>query len=376
MNNIVEFSTSLLMINIVLTFQMILICKPNKIYRNPTNNEITKIVFISIFILNIFHCIFAFWAEDTYHIWWDFLTERFSMEHYEGIYNWLANKTELNYFLWRSFIWITTLYLIYKSSEKLDLINRCFAVSFVLLNIFVISNTRGALGHSMLLYGIILLFYNKKLSLKFIMSCMIIYLSYFFHKSMYINLIFSVIALMPLKKNVFIISIIIFPLFVEIASRFINLLQTETISISYADNVGGLSDRTQTYVTGEAINININGIIGQFVKWIPTYLSLIYLCKRVIFQKYFDNIRNKGIYRYLFNLTYVCFYFGTVFSFVENTSSWIGIRFRYMGLFPLPFIIAKLWCLEKKTNNWIKSIIILSIVSILYTYIFTYKAWM
>ena len=181
---------------------------------------------------------------------------------------------------------------------------------------------------------------------------------------------------MPLKKNVFIISIIIFPLFVEIASRFINLLQTETISISYADNVGGLSDRTQTYVTGEAINININGIIGQFVKWIPTYLSLIYLCKRVIFQKYFDNIRNKGIYRYLFNLTYVCFYFGTVFSFVENTSSWIGIRFRYMGLFPLPFIIAKLWCLEKKTNNWIKSIIILSIVSILYTYIFTYKAWM
>lgn len=364
------------MINIVLTFQMILICKPNKIYRNPTNNEITKIVFISIFILNIFHCIFAFWAEDTYHIWWDFLTERFSMEHYEGIYNWLANKTELNYFLWRSFIWIPTLYLIYKSSEKLDLINRCFAVSFVLLNIFVISNTRGALGHSMLLYGIILLFYNKKLSLKFIMSCMIIYLSYFFHKSMYINLIFSVIALMPLKKNVFIISIIIFPLFVEIASRFINLLQTETISISYADNVGGLSDRTQTYVTGEAINININGIIGQFVKWIPTYLSLIYLCKRVIFQKYFDNIRNKGIYRYLFNLTYVCFYFGTVFSFVENTSSWIGIRFRYMGLFPLPFIIAKLWCLEKKTNNWIKSIIILSIVSILYTYIFTYKAWM
>ena len=375
-NGIINYSADLLIINIVLTLLMIFISKPGIIYKRPNNTSINNTTFIFLFILNAFHCIFAFWAADTYHIWWTFVYEKFSMEYYEQVYNWLANTTNFNYFLWRTIIWTPTLYLIYKSANKLDLITRCFAVAFVLLNIFIISNTRGALGHSMLLFGIIGFYTNKKCSFNFIISCALIYISYFFHKSMYINIIFAIIAIIPFKKKGLIISLIAFPFLVMVASKLIVLIQTEALDVAYGEGAGGIGDRTHLYASGETRAININGIIGEYIKWTATYISLIYACKRVVFQNYFENIKNEKIFNFLFRLAYICIYFGAVFSFVENTSSWIGIRLRYMGMFPLPFVIAKLWSLEKNTNNWIKAIIVFSLIAIIFNYAFTYKPWM
>lgn len=53
---------------------------------------------------------FSFWAEDTYHIWDDFIYVQrfvnFELMSYESIYNRLATIRGNDYYLWRIMIWL------------------------------------------------------------------------------------------------------------------------------------------------------------------------------------------------------------------------------------------------------------------------------
>ena len=246
-------------------------------------------------------------------------------------------------------------------------------VSLVLFGA-MLSYTRGMLGHTMLLYGTILLVNNKNSSRKKFIGLIFFCASYFFHKSMYVNIAFALLAFYSFNKRLFVLSLIVFPFLTSIATLFINNIASGSIDIALGDGVGGVGDRALGYASSEKLESNIKGKIANLIVLTPQYLALFYLSNRVLYEKYFTNLNNREAFTYLYRLTYVAIYIASLFAFVE-TSNWIYERFKYMGLFPLPFVLAKVWNLEKKTNMWIKWIILLQILSLFYTWLYRLYKW-
>ena len=373
----VDYSWQLALINIVTFIIMLIMTKPMYTYSNPQSNNVYCGIKV-FFILYASTCIFAFWEYDTYHYWNLFLKAKnycyYQISEFEAVYNWLAEVCQNNYFLWRIFIFCPACLFLFCSAKELGLLhNRNMLVSLVLFGA-MLSYTRGMLGHTMLLYGTILLVNNKNSSRKKFIGLIFFCASYFFHKSMYVNIAFALLAFYSFNKRLFVLSLIVFPFLTSIATLFINNIASGSIDIALGDGVGGVGDRALGYASSEKLESNIKGKIANLIVLTPQYLALFYLSNRVLYEKYFTNLNNREVFTYLYRLTYLAIYIASLFAFVE-TSNWIYERFKYMGLFPLPFVLAKVWNLEKKTNMWIKWIILLQILSLFYTWLYRLYKW-
>lgn len=353
---------------------MLCVSRPNVTLNNPPQNNTSNGITI-FFLLYIFNSVYGLWEWDTYHIWDDFIGagryKVFEIVGYESVYNWLASLTGANYFLWRFIIWTPACLFIYFSAKRLSLLNRNFLVSLALFGGFL-AFTRGMLGHTMLIYGLIIIYSSDKNKFAQILGILIIIVSYFFHKSMYVNLIFAALALLPFGRKSILMSIPIFPIAVALTSAVVDYILLAEYSLGAG--VGGAGDKTNIYLELEKSEVNSNGYIGQLIGLLPLYLTAYYLYRRIFVKKIFNTDKKKYIYIYFFRLFYVAMYVSSLFYFL-GTSQWICQRFRYMALFPLIFVLGKVWQLEPKSNKYIRSIIILQIIAITFKYILQLKNW-
>ena len=99
-----------------------------------------------------------------------------------------------------------------------------------------------------------------------------------------------------------------------------------------------------------------------------------YVTKRVIFDKCLVNDYHERSWTFLCKFAFVCIYIASAFYFTE-TSGWIYERFKYMGMIPLTFVVAKVWSTEPKTNMWIKSLILLQMFSLAVRWFLQYYQW-
>lgn len=354
---------------------MISITKPSVTYLSPKKNNVRG-HYNLFFFLYIINSVCALWEWDTYHIWDDFIAAgiygNFEILGYEEVYNWLASITGNHYFLWRFFIWAPACLFIYWTAEKLFLCNRNFLLSLALFAGFA-AYTRGMLGHTMLVWGLVLLI-DKNNSPNRVIGILIIFASYFFHKSMYINIVFAIIALYPFGKKSLILSLVAFPFLVIAANRLVNIISSGVIDVSLGEGVGGVGDRTLSYVEAEKSEVNSNGVIGRIISYLPEYLALYYMTNRVIFKGWFQDIKQARIFTYLYRLSYISIYIASLFFFVE-TSQWIYLRFKYMGFFPLIFVLGKLWSMEPKGNFLVKAIILTQLFALALKYLLLLLNW-
>lgn len=369
-----EYSSSLLLISIFVYIVSIFVAKPQITYNNPQRNNVKKGT-IAFFLLLMINSVFAFWAEDTYHSWEGFIVanqyQSFEVLGYEQYYNWLATAVGNDYFLWRACIWIPACLFMYWSAKRLDLLNRNFLVAMLLFG-SLLSYTRGMLGHTMLVFGAVLFMDKKSNTLTKIIGLAIVCVSYYFHKSMYVNIIFAVLALFPFGKKTIVASLIAFPFLTTIASSLINVIVSGQTDMALGEGVGGVGDRTYLYASSERVAFNTLGIIDQIIKFIPEYFTLFYLYYKVMVQKIFE--KKDKVFIYLFRLTYVAIYIASLFYFVE-TSYGIYDRFKYMGFFPLIFVLGAVWNKEKNSSKWIKVIILLQALSILHMLSYRFYKW-
>lgn len=369
-----QYSLSLYLISLFVFLISIFVAKPQITYRNPQRNNVRKGI-TAFFLLLMINSVFAFWSQDTYHSWQGFAeTNRylyFELGGYEEVYNWLAAAVGNNYFLWRACIWIPACLFMYWTAKRLDLLNRNFLVAMLLFGSFL-SYTRGMLGHTMLVLGAVLFLDKKSGNLMKMLGLVLVCVSYFFHKSMYVNIIFAVLALFPFGKKTVTISLIVFPFLTTVATYLVDGISSGQIEMTLGKGVGGVGDSTLLYVSGEQMVSNVLGVIGKFIQYIPQYLTIFYLYNRVMVVKIFEGGTN--VYKYLFRLTYVAFYIASLFLFVE-TSSWIYERFKYMGFFPMVFVLGAVWSREKRLGKWAKAIILLQAFSILFGIIVKIKNW-
>lgn len=360
------------LIGIIIYFIMLLIAKPHVTYSNPPKNRGAKGVSF-FFILFIANSVYGLWAADTYHVWESFKVAshyaRFELISYEEVYNWLGGIIGNNYFLWRLFVWLPACLFMYFTATLLDLKNRNFLLALALFAGFA-AYTRGMLGHTMMLFGTILYIKNDKIRLK-LLGIVFVAISYFFHKSMFVNILFALIALYPFGKNIIQTSFVAFPFLTLLATYIINSI---LLGFEIAPENEMISNTALIYASDESTKSNTTGIIAKIIQYLPEYLTLIYLYNRIVVKKYLSGVKNEKAFNYLFRLTYVSIYISSLFLFVE-TSNWIYLRFKYMAFFPLVFILGKIWNLEPKSNKWIKSIIFFQLFALLYKYMYLLYQW-
>lgn len=368
-----EYSWSLLLISIFVYIVSIFVAKPQITYNNLQRNNVKKGT-IAFFILLMINSVFAFWSEDTYHSWRGFLIanqyQSFEILEYERYYNWLATTVGNDYFLWRACIWIPACLFIYWSAKRLGLLNRNFLVVMLLFGSFL-SYTRGMLGHTMLIFGMILFMDKKSSTFTKIIGLAIVCASYYFHRSMYINIIFAILALFPFGKKTIVVSFIAFPFLIVLTTYLIDGILSGHMYIDLGSEVAE-DNRIMYYVSADKTQLTIYGQIAKIIRFVPEYLTLFYLYHKVMVQK---NLEKKdNVFIYLFRLTYVAIYIASLFYFVE-TSSWIYERFKYMGFFPLIFVLGEVWCKEKSSSKWTKVIILLQTLSVLYMLSYKFYKW-
>jgi len=372
----IQYSVGKAFICLLFFLVMLIIARPYCTYRYPQSNNVRKGV-LFFFLLYTLNSVFAFWSADTYHSWDGFVTAgqytSFEVLGYEQVYNWLATISGNNYFLWRALIWIPACLFLFISAKKLDLLNRNFLLAMILFA-GLQAYTRGMLGHTMLLFGAILLVDERSNKWERFVGIVLFCTSYFFHKSMYVNIAFALLAFYPFGKKSIIASFVAFPFLTVAATILVDNIASGVLDMSLGDGVGGVGDRTEAYVSGERKVANSLGVISNFITFLPEYLAVFYLIKKIMYDKIFKGIRQEKVYTYLFRLSYVAIYIASLFFFVE-TSSWIYSRFKYMAFFPLPFVLAKVWSLELNTNKWVKAIIVLQLLSLVLYWVSKFHNW-
>jgi hypothetical protein len=372
-----KYSWSLLLISIFVYIISILVAKPQITYNNPQRNNVKKGT-IAFFLLLIINSVFAFWEFDTYHYWNMFIFanqyQMYDVWEYEEVYNWLAMVVGRNFWLWRACIWIPACLFMYWSAKRLDLLNRNFLVAMLLFGSFL-SYTRGMLGHTMLVLGAVLFMDKKSDTFTKIIGLVIVCVSYYFHKSMFVNIIFAVLALFPFGKKTVVASLIAFPFLTAIATYLINGITIGQIDMALGEGVGG-SNASSSFIMSiagaEKMVANTYGKISDLFTITSECLALLYLYYNVMIRKIFDS--KEKVFIYLFRLTYIAYYIASLFYFVE-TSSWIYSRFKYMSFFPMVFVLGAVWSKEKCSSRWIKFIILLQAVNVSFMLCYRFYKW-
>lgn len=371
---LLNYQVELCFVSFIIFIVMLLISKPWATLANPQKQNTKKGFNVFFIVFTIFN-IFQFWARDYYAYYLGFSSlSRYINESngdYELVYNRLADIVNNNYNIWRTIIWGGASVFTYYTAKKLDIQNKNLLVALTLITALnnIDNATRGVLGYTMLLFGVLLFIDKKSNTFIKMIGLAFFCVSYYFHKSMYVNIIFAVLALFPFGKKTVTISLIAFPFLTTVIAYLVNGIVSGNIEIELGKGVGGIGDRTVHYAGGEKIFANYKGMIVTAFSTIPEYLSLLYIIKKVLYEKCFQGLKMEKLYIYLMRLSFVCIYIASLFYFVE-TSEWIYIRFKSMGFFPLVFVLAKVWSCNKKTDMYTKVIISMFLIDILWFYIY------
>ena len=165
-------------------------------------------------VLLILFCTFGYADNDFYH--YEGLFKRICSTglnvHLEPVYYWLIRNVTSNYLVWRFIVWSGTVILSLWTIKRLKLDVRIGLLIFVLFYINIISVMRGNLGIAILFFGfsfIIRPSHNRLLS--FLFGCLLIFCSFFFHKSMLFSIAALSVTPFYLNRKTVKISLVIFP---------------------------------------------------------------------------------------------------------------------------------------------------------------------
>lgn len=348
---------------------MLLISTPKVAYFAPYRNVSTKNTKLFFYLFALV-CILGLHRWDTYHI-----SNRLmgNYEHLEPVHEWirihLAGERELPY---RFLIWGTSVAIYYWLAKKLNCCNHNFClicVFFLVESMF--PEMRGTFGHILLLLGVVLLLKSERRKAYILIGIFCITSSFFFHRSIWICHIFACLALLSFdRKTVILLSWCLFPVLATLINKYFSLVLMYFMSFDNGEM--GIIEAISLYGESDFSfgTYNFVGLMTKAFIELPLYIVFFYLSFRICF----DKVENDWFYRYMYRWFYICFYVGCLLSFVE-TSAWLSVRIKVMSLFPLPFILTRMWNKEKKATVWTKTILVWSILSNILALLMRYNNW-
>lgn len=317
-------------------------------------------------ILCIITFTFAFAEADTYHYQnlYAELIRSHEPIHVENFYFWLSHFLPQGYFLWRFVIWGTALWLMIKTFNRYELDKRTICFVFPLILIIQFSVTRGCLGIALMLFSLsYLLKPGKSRFWSYVFGISGIILSSFLHRSLPLFVILLLLSFIPLRKGMYILSVLLFPV-LRIAIMTV---------INYILLGGMLSEGTSEFADGyfnaEAVTSNLFGYMRLTIEYIPRLLTFIVLIKTFCFSKE-EPPRH---IRVLLQYSYILFYLALLF-FGQELSSFVSSRTIHMMCFPLTIVLAY-YLMNRKRPVLIKVALSFYIFVDIFTYTYTIYKW-
>lgn len=251
-------------------------------------------------------------------------------EHMEPFYVWLKETVDFDYLLWRFIVWGSAggfVCLLFKKLKIQPGIGSIAFLVFALLDSFYYM--RNALGFGILYWGVSLFLANRSQSYlkRLILLLLVSGISYFFHRSMPLYILFSYIALfIPFNQKRLCYLVFLFPLlYLAVSSLATSLLAVDV----WADDGGSYyMEQENTY------SANWKGIVSLLIGYAPfIYISYYYI------KNDFNSTDSESYARRTFFLIFFFLYYLS-FLFTGQAAKDLAMRFGDSSMYPFAIFIA------------------------------------
>ena len=249
--------------------------------------------------------------------------------HFEDVYVLLIKGLPSNYYVWRFCVWGMAAYLLFKILDEIksDLDFSFFVFTLMLLNHF--PNLRQTLGFMMMFYGYVLMFRSAEDAMpqKLIMGIILLILSTFFHSTILVFIILSLLLFIPGTKSLVMViaSLIAFPLLYDITKE----LSTQFIGLVSSNDM--MQEKATKYIESSyRVELNIRGFLKLFVNRLPVLMLFFFGIKKILIEK----VEVSRMEKHLLMLTYLLIYISCLF-FGNNVSAYLSQRFWDAACYPL-----------------------------------------
>lgn len=246
--------------------------------------------------------------------------------HVERIYAFLMEVSNGSYTLWRFLIWFPAILLYGWIIKRLKLDVNVALLFFAILPMFYFCSHRQYLGMAIMYSGLVLFYTSNKHSyVSKLLAVLVFVLSAFFHRSMPLYMLLTLIALLPFNKVSYVLMAVLFPLIYN----YLDLI------LEFITSIGGSSTIdlfSKNYIESDfRVDITIWGIVGNLVNQLPTYLLLIYAIYQTTFKK---GNRVSPVAKIFLQIAVLEVYLSLLFT-GQDVSAFLAPRFREYSLLPL-----------------------------------------
>ena len=282
-------------------------------------------------IITMLFCTFGCVGGDFLHnqVIYDLNVQSDHPIHFENVYVLLIKGLPTNYYLWRFCVWGLAAFLLFKILDEIksDLDFSFFVFTLMLLNHF--PNLRQTLGFMMMFYGYVLLFRSAEDSMaqKLVMGIILLIISTFFHSTIFVFIIISLLLFIPGTKSLamIIVSIIAFPFLYDMTKE----LSTQFIGL--VSNNDMMQEKATKYIESSfRVELNIRGFLKIIVNRLPVLMLFFFGIKKILI----DKIESSYMEKHLLMLTYMLIYVSCLF-FNNNVSAYLSQRFWDAACYPL-----------------------------------------
>ena len=282
-------------------------------------------------VFTILFCTFGCVGGDFLHnqVIYDLNVQSDHPIHFENIYVLLIKGLPTNDYLWRFCVWGLAAFLLFKILDEIksDLDFSFFVFTLMLLNHF--PNLRQTLGFMMMFYGYVLLFRSAEDAMpqKLVMGIILLIISTFFHSTIFVFIILTLLLFIPGTKSLamIIVSIIAFPFLYDMTKE----LSTQFIGL--VSNNDMMQEKATKYIESSfRVELNIRGFLKIIVNRLPVLMLFFFGIKKILI----DKIESSYMEKHLLMLTYMLIYVSCLF-FNNNVSAYLSQRFWDAACYPL-----------------------------------------
>lgn len=319
-------------------------------------------------VLIILFCMFAVIDTDYEHYGdiYKRYTQYNELGHLEPFYGALMDVSS-TYTMFRTLVWGTASLLFYKTIERLGLPIRYTLFLFVPIYLLTFSYARVSLALAVFFYGYSFLIkphcYYKLNS--FIVGGLLIFVSYFLHKSMLFMIILFPFSFFKLRK-VYIYAALAF---IPICITFLN---TDFARIMTSGNLLDADSMQFTSFSSYSNKKDTIKGIGILISRVLSWGGLYYLLVEFVRTYFREEELDKPFSRIL-NLVFISLIVTLPFFFMKGTNQILFYRFLYMSYIPVILIISYLSSNSMVTNGLRNAMIVTAFGGI---YTFLYKFYL
>ena len=282
---------------------------------------------------------------------------------FEPIYQWLMKIIPDNYSLWRFSIWFPSVILLGITIKKLHLSPQFASLMFALSLMAYFGALRNTLGYMALYCGAAYILTLNKTNIKIkniLIGSILVFAAFFLHDSMFLYVFIFLFSLIPFKKWMFVMSIVIFPV---LYYGFQYIIPFSLGAIVPADSV----DLAKSYLESDfRVNLNFMGIVQRFIDRIPFFILLFYSLYHIYFKKdHCENYRNKVFLQQAYLLIYLSYLFNG-----QAVSAFMSQRFWDAAIYPLFFFLST-YLFDKRGNRLVNICLCLLVIKNLYTFLYS-----